>query len=223
MGRILCPDTAHPRRSPDAKNPSFPFTPFKMPWMVVHVSQTPPEDQPWLISTRGDLARDETEMESIKAAYAAACPMPSAESDKLAWLKAAAAFSERKHMEEFDWSFPDPPDVLPSMLRASCPDEVFLEVRMERRAVEELSLDAEHAQIFSDHMHSTWTERERVVRRGYSCLPPEMEEGCPWKTYKQWLLNVDQPPPSAAQVAAWTGEFEDWWSSEIGSRRWVAN
>ena len=39
------------------------------------------------------------------------------------------------------------------MLRASCPDEVFLEVRMERRAVEELSLDAEHAQIFSDHMH----------------------------------------------------------------------
>ena len=85
-----------------------------MPWMVVHVSQTPPEDQPWLISTRGDLARDETEMESIKAAYAAACPMPSAESDKLAWLKAAAAFSQRKRMEEFDLSFPDPPDVLPS-------------------------------------------------------------------------------------------------------------
>ena len=108
--------------------------------MIVMRSETAPDDQPWLLSSRGDLAEANELKEVEKARWSAA----------LGPEEGATLASKKAWMERFKYSFmdkeselsrfqqekcPEFDDVLPEIMLASCRPQVSIQLLMTRSAV----------------------------------------------------------------------------------------
>ena len=108
--------------------------------MLVLTSETPPDDQPWLLSSRGDLA-EANELKGVEKARWSAALGPAEDATlatKKAWIKrfkyswedkeSALSYFQQGKCPEFE-------DVVPEIMLASCRPQVSIQLLMTRSAV----------------------------------------------------------------------------------------
>ena len=107
---------------------------------VVGINETPPDDQPWLLSTRGDLA-EANELKGVEKARWLAALGPAEDATlatKKAWMErfkysymdeeSALSYFEREKCPAFE-------DVVPEIMLDSCRPQVSIQLLMTRSAV----------------------------------------------------------------------------------------
>ena len=152
-----------------------------MPYYLVHVDNTPPDDKPWLLSTRRELQEDASRNREWERFWSAqtgpdAFPGPAASlREKLEWGRAV-----EETLSEYIRVIPgcDPPiylgEVLNQILFKTCPEEVTVELLVRRSAVGTWQLSSHEVGDFF---------ASPDIRRG----PSEITT---WSEYADWLAGA---------------------------------
>lgn len=158
----------------------------------VDIGETPPDDKPWLISSRDELARDEAKMESWKADWkksSMSWPGPNGTlTQKRRWVSELDKADEAVDIfDKMDGDYPEYPiDVIQGIMLDCCPEQLILQLYMPRKRLEELEL--------SDANAAKFLGATEIHRSGYPAAVAS------WDAYKAWLLEL--PTANAATDTA---------------------
>ena len=97
--------------------------------MVVLASECPPDDQPWLITSRAELARDQEELAEAKRTHAATFPTSATFAAKHKW----ASQIDQEERYGLQRQPEGPEAVLPLVVYDAAPQQIELQLLIERR------------------------------------------------------------------------------------------
>lgn len=124
--------------------------------VILRAEDCPPDDQPWLLSSRGDLRRDQARLESwLKDRRASYPGAHSAFEEKLAWI--SKTFT---NMGWGRWEPASPVDALREILYESCPESVTVQLVLARSDVDKMCFT-------SAEEEASFLSAPEVVRAGW--------------------------------------------------------
>ena len=144
------------------------------------------------MSTTGEIQREERFRDEWKQRWAARLRVESSIDEKLGWIE-----EQERRLGSLDLGWQRRDDIgdwdehVLEILLEQCPRKLVVEIRMQRRDLEQLFLDPKQKLKFAQHFEevtSVGCSDQSILREGYSGEPTS-------DAYKKWLLSEDQPQP----------------------------
>jgi hypothetical protein len=112
-------------------------------WVVVGIGSTPPDDKPYLISSRDDLAQDEQNRDKWKAKWSRTYPgRDSTFKAKVDWAHGIKEQPFEDYELRWDHTYPhEEESVLTQVFMESCPDQVTVQLVVEKSRLNSLQFD----------------------------------------------------------------------------------
>ena len=169
-----------------------------MPFYLIPTGMAPPDDKPWLLSGRDDIAKDQAANKETMQVWLKECPFPGAQAnsdDKLKCLKGLQEIHDQT-MEDNHYlcDLPDVCDVAMEVLKDHAPDRIVVEFHVKKAQIDQVQeVDTDTA---------AFAKAAKQDKYGH----PEYHSEAPtWEAYAKWLKVQDNGTSSTVCLGRMEG------------------